>query len=345
MTADGSARSAGNSRALAPRPRVVVSRLLPEPAIALLRQAFELAVLDVGDDERAAALRRELRDADGLVCCVSESIDEELLASAPQLKVVANVAVGYDNIDVAAASRRDVVVTNTPEVLSETTAEFALALMLAVLRRVAEADRFVRAGKWQGWDPQLLVGDDLGGSTVGIVGLGRIGKALAHRLRHGFGCSILYTARRTNEDARRELGAQRVSKEELLASSDVVSLHLPLDPTTRQWLDADGFERMRRGSVLVNTARGGVLDEAALVRALESGRLSGAGLDVFESEPRVHPGLLRNPRVVLAPHIGSASHRTRERMALLAVRNVRAVLEGKAPLTPVVTSRAAGEGR
>ncbi|REJ84566.1 MAG: D-glycerate dehydrogenase [Acidobacteria bacterium] len=315
--------------------RIVVSRPLPPDVLARLGEHGSVEVLDVGDDERPTALRRRLAEAEALVCCVTERVDERLLEAAPALRVVANVAVGYDNIDVEAARRRGVTVTNTPDVLSETTAEFALALILATLRRVCEADRFVRSGRWQEWDPQLLVGHDLGGATVGIVGLGRIGGCLARRLRHGFGCRILYWGRRRCDWAERELDARRAEREELLSESRVVSLHLPLDDETRHWIGERELAAMRPDAVLINTARGGVVDEEALVQALRSERIWGAGLDVFANEPTVHDGLLEHPRVVLAPHIGSASERTRRRMAELAADNVIAVLTGQVPPTPV----------
>jgi glyoxylate reductase len=319
-------------------PLIVVSRPVPEAAIQLLQDAGRVVVLDVPDPERSAALRAACGEAEALLCSVAEKIDQEFLRAAPRLRLVANMAVGFDNVDLEAARSRGVVVTNTPDVLSETTAEFALALLLATLRRVAEADRLVRSGGWRGWKPDLLVGKDLLGATVGIVGLGRIGGALARRLKYGFQCEILYWGRRNVSWAERELGARRVGKEELLAESEVVSLHLPLHASTRHWLGGEDLAGMRRDSVLINTARGAVVDESALAAALEAGSLWGAGLDVFEDEPLVHPVLLEHPRVVLAPHIGSATEATRTRMAELAARNVVRVLAGEAPLTPVGSS-------
>src|SRR6058998_2272513 len=314
---------------------VFISSTLPREAVGLIPRDF---TLDYNNSEvplSKAELVSRLKGKDGLICHIISTIDEEVLASAPTLKVVANVAVGYNNIDVAAARRRGVVVTNTPDVLTETTADFAWALLMASARRVLDADRFVRAGQWQRWQWDLLWGADLHGKTLGVVGFGRIGRAVARRAL-GFNMRVLYQdALRADAAVERELRATRMDLEPLLAEADFVSLHTPLLPETRHLMNERTLRIMKKSAVLVNAARGPVVDEAALVRALKEGWIAAAGLDVFEEEPKVHPGLLPLKNVVLAPHIASASFDTRLAMATLAVRNCLAVLDGKPPLTPV----------
>jgi glyoxylate reductase len=262
-------------------------------------------------------------------------VDAELLdASGPALRVVANFAVGYDNVDVAACRERGVIVTNTPDVLTNATAELAVALMLATARRLGEGERLVRAGRWTGWEPNQLLGRELSGGVVGIVGLGRIGTRVAELLR-GFGAELLYTARSRHPGAERILGMEHLALGDLLERSDFVTLHVPLSPQTHHLIDADALQRMKRGAILVNTSRGGLVDAAALARALREERLGGAGLDVYEEEPRIPPELIGLERVVLAPHIGSATVAARDGMARLVAENVIAVLQGRAPLTPV----------
>src|SRR5882724_3183125 len=311
-------------------------------SMGLLRESIELARsraevdLHTGDDPLPKAeLMARLKDKEGLVCQITDTIDAEVLGAAPTVKVVANVAVGYNNIDVAAAHRRGVVVTNTPDVLTETTADFAWALLMATARRVVEADRFARSGQWHRWQWDLLWGADVYGKTLGLVGFGRIGRAVARRAL-GFNMRVLYQdAVRADAAVERELRASRTDLEPLLAESDFVSLHTPLLPETRHLLNERTLRLMKESAVLVNASRGPVVDEAALVRALKEGWIGGAGLDVFEEEPKIHPGLVPLKNVVLAPHIASASFDTRLAMATLAVRNCLAVLEGKPPLTPV----------
>jgi glyoxylate reductase len=243
---------------------------------------------------------------------------------------VANVAVGYDNVDVPACTRRGVAVTNTPGVLDETTADFAWALMMAVARRLVEADQYVRAGNWKGWDFDQFCGTDVWGKTVGIVGFGRIGRAVARRAA-GFGMKVIYHSRtRAAEDIEKELHVEYRDMNALLAEADFVTLHVPLNGDTRQMFDAPKLFRMKPTAFLINTSRGPVVDEAALVHALESRKIAGAGLDVFEQEPFVHPGLKR-PNVVLAPHLGSASNETRGKMALVAAQNIVALFQGQRP--------------
>ena len=262
-------------------------------------------------------------------------VDAELLdAAGASLRVVANFAVGYDNVDVAACRERGVIVTNTPDVLTNATAELAVALMLAAARRLGEAERIVRAGRWAGWEPDQLLGRELSGAVVGIVGLGRIGTRVAELLR-GFEVELLYAARSPRPEAERSLGAEHATLEDLLARSDFVTLHVPLSPQTHHLIDAHALERMKPGAILVNTSRGGLVDAAALAEAIRDGRLAGAGLDVYEQEPQVPSELIGLERVVLAPHVGSATATARDGMAKLVAENVIAVLEGRAPLTPV----------
>jgi glyoxylate reductase len=262
-------------------------------------------------------------------------VDRELLdAAGSTLRVVANFAVGYDNVDVETCRERGVVVTNTPDVLTNATAELAVALMLAAARRLGEAERLVRAGRWTGWEPNQLLGRELSGAVVGIVGLGRIGTRVAELLR-GFGADMLYAARSRHPEAERSLGAEHAALEDLLERSDFVTLHVPLSPQTRHLIDAHALGRMKPGAILVNTSRGGLVDAAALARALREERLGGAGLDVYEEEPQVPPELIELERVVLAPHIGSATAVARDAMAQLVAENVIAVVEGRTPLTPV----------
>jgi len=314
---------------------VFISSTLPREAVGLIPGDF---TLDYNNSEvplSKAELVSRLNGKDGLICHIISTIDEEVLASAPTLKVVANVAVGYNNIDVAAARRRGVIVTNTPDVLTETTADFAWTLLMATARRVVEADHYARSGRWTAWKWDLLWGADVHGTTLGIVGFGRIGRAVARRAR-GFNMRVLYhDAVRADAAVERELSATATDLETLLREADFVTLHTNLTPETRHLIGERTLRLMRKSAIVVNAARGPIVDEAALARALREGWIAGAGLDVFEEEPRIHPDLLPLQNVVLAPHIASASRDTRIAMATLAVRNCVAVLEGKAPITPV----------
>ena len=314
---------------------IFISNILPDEARALIPRDVTVDYNSGQTGLSKTELISRLRGKDGLICHIISTIDEEVLAAAPTVKVVANVAVGYNNIDVAAARRRGVVVTNTPDVLTETTADFAWTLLMAAARRVVEADHFARSGQWHKWEWDLLWGADVFGKTLGVVGFGRIGRAVARRAL-GFNMRVLYQdAVRADAAVERELRATRMDLEPLLAESDFVSLHTPLLPETRHLMGERTLKLMKKSAVLVNAARGPVVDEAGLVRALKEGWIAGAGLDVFEEEPKIHPGLLPLKNVVLAPHIASASFDTRLAMATLAVRNCLAVLDGKPPLTPV----------
>jgi glyoxylate reductase len=313
------------------RPRVFVTRQLPGEALGRLGRHVELRVWEDELPPSRDALLAEAALAEGLVTLLTDRVDASLLAAAPGLRAVSNVAVGYDNIDVPACTARRIPVGNTPGVLTETSADFAFALLMGLARRVAEADAFVRAGRWRTWSPTLLLGTDIHGATLGIVGLGAIGAAVARRAR-GFGMRVLYTGPRPKPELEAGLDARYVDKATLLAESDIVSLHLPLSPATRHWLGRAELAAMKPGALLVNTARGGVVDQDALVEALREGRLGGAGLDVMDPEPLpADSPLMTLPNVLLAPHIASASHATRGRMASMAVDNLLAALEGRRP--------------
>jgi glyoxylate reductase len=313
--------------------KVLVTREIPEAGLRLL-EGFDATVLYEHPPTRDELLEAA-RGASGILSTATEKVDGEVMDAAGEgLKVVANMAVGYDNVDVEAARERGIVVTNTPGVLDETTADVAFMLMLAAARRLGEGERLVRAGRWEWWGPKQLRGHDLWGKKLGIVGMGRIGQAVARRGR-GFGMEILYHNRSRDPDAEEELGARYRELGDLLHESDFVSIHTPLTEETLHLIGAEELERMKPESVLVNTSRGPVVDESALAEALRDRRIFAAGLDVYEEEPKVNPGLLELENVVLAPHIGSASFETRDKMAALAAENLRAVLRGEQPKTPV----------
>ncbi len=314
---------------------VYVSRPLPEPGTAML-VAAGLEVEQQPDDRPPARdeLLAGVRGKQALLCLLTERVDADLLDAAPELRVVANLAVGYDNIDIAAATACGVVVTNTPDVLTDATADLTWALILSAARRVVEGDSLVRRGDWAGWSPTKLLGASLTGKTLGIFGMGKIGAAVARRAR-GFSMSIVYTNRTRNAAVETELGARAVTFDELLEQSDVLALHAPSTPETRHVIDAAALARLRPGAILVNTARGPLIDEPALVQALQSGRIAAAGLDVFEREPHLAPGLTDLDNVVLLPHLGSATAEARAAMVELCCRNILAVLAGEAPITPL----------
>lgn len=311
------------------RPVVAVARVLLPAGLDPLREAAEVRC--GGLEPTAEKLRELVAGADAIVADPSVPVDAALLESAgSQLRLVANFAVGLDNIDFEACRDRGVAVANTPDVLTNATAELALALTLAAARFLSEAERDLRAGRWAGWDPSAYRGLELSGATVGVVGLGRIGSRYAE-LMSGFGVGFLYAARSPKPDAEARLGATRVELPELLERSDVVSLHAPAAPETRHLIDAAALERMQAQAVLVNTSRGALVDLAALAAALREGRIGAAGLDVYEDEPRVPQEILDAPHAVLAPHIGSATTRARDGMARTVADNVIAALEGREP--------------
>lgn len=313
------------------KPKIFVSRMIPQPALDLLDRHAAVEV-NAGDKPLSKTeLISHLQGTEGLVCLLTDVIDDEVLASAPSLRVVSNVAVGFDNIDVQSATRRRIAVTNTPGVLDETTADFTWALLMAAARRVAEADRYARAGRYQGWGIMLLLGHDIYGKTLGICGMGRIGKAVARRAL-GFGMKMLYTDLQRIEAAlEKELQVEFSDKEGLLRESDFVTLHLPLLPETVHYISRRELSLMKKTSHLINASRGPIVDEEALVEALRTEQIAGAALDVFEHEPKIHPGLLHLDNVVLAPHIASASIETRTLMATMAAENMISALEGRIP--------------
>jgi glyoxylate reductase len=315
--------------------KILIASGLQEEALRLIPKDVDVDIHRGEDPLSKAELMRRLADRDGLICQIVDTIDDAVLAAAPGLKVVANIAVGFNNIDVPAARRRGVAVTNTPDVLTETTADFTWALLLAAARRVVEADAYVRSGQWKKWAWELLWGVDVHGKTLGVLGFGRIGRAVARRAL-GFGMRVLYQdAVRASVEVERELRARYVDRDTVLREADFVSVHTPLLPETRHLIDERALKQMKKTAILVNAARGPVVDEAAVARALREGWIAGAGLDVFEEEPKIHPGLLGLKNVVLTPHIASASFDTRLAMATLAVTNCLAVLDGKPPITPV----------
>jgi len=313
------------------RPRVFVTREIGAAALAELRRAARVEVWPNPTPPPYAELRRRLRDADGALTMVTDRIDAALIAASPRLRVVSNLAVGVDNIDLAAATLAGVAIGHTPGVLTEATADLAFALMLAAARRIAEGDRQVRAGKWLAWGPRVLLGSEIFGATLGIIGWGAIGRAMARRAA-GFRMRVLYVSRSRTNRGGAVAGARRVTMNRILAESDFLSLHVPLSAATRHLIGAAEIRRMKRGAILINTARGAVIDQGALTAALKSGHLGGAGLDVTDPEPiRRDDPLLRLDNVVITPHIGSASHATREKMGALAVGNILAVFSGRKP--------------
>lgn len=313
-----------------PKPKVLATRPLFPEARQILDAHCEVEYWQQEDRISREELLRRVKDKEALVCLLTERVNEELLRAAPKLRIASNVAVGYDNIEVAACTKRGVVATNTPGVLDETTADFAWTLLMAVARRLGEGEALARSGNWKGWDLDQLVGADVWGKTLGIVGFGRIGRAMARRAS-GFQMNVIYTdAVRAPQEVERELRAEFREMNALLAEADFVSVHVPLLAETRGLFDAPKFFRMKPTAFLVNTSRGPVVDEAALVHALETRKIAGAALDVFENEPFIHPGLKRN-NVVLAPHIASASIETRTKMACMAAGNVVALFTGQRP--------------
>jgi glyoxylate reductase len=312
------------------KPRVFATHRLFEAARQILKENCDAEYWDKPERPPREEVLRRVKDKEGLLCLLTEKVNDELLQAAPKLRIAANVAVGFDNIDVAACTKHGVVATNTPGVLDETTADFAWTLLMAVARRLGEGEALARSGNWKGWDLDQLVGTDVWGKTLGIVGFGRIGRAVARR-SIGFQMKVIYTdAVRAPTDVEKELRAEYREMDALLAESDFISVHTPLLPETRGLFDAARFQRMKRTAFLINTARGPVVNEAALIVALEDGRIAGAALDVYEKEPVIHPGLRRS-NVVLAPHIASASLETRTKMACMAAENVVALLKGKRP--------------
>jgi glyoxylate reductase len=313
-----------------PKPKVYSTHSLFDEARKILEANCDVEYWPGADRPPREEVLRHVRDKEGLICLLTEQINDQLLRNAPKLRLVANVAVGFDNIDLEACTKRGVIATNTPGVLDETTADFAWTLLMAIARRLGEGEALARSGNWKGWNLDQLCGADVWGKTLGIVGFGRIGRAVARRAS-GFQMKVIYTdAVRAPEDLEKPLNAEFRDMNTLLAESDFISLHVPLLPETRGLFDAPKFYRMKPTGFLINTSRGPVVDEAALVAALDAKKIAGAALDVYENEPFIHPGLKRS-NVVLAPHLASASLETRTKMAVMAANNLIALFKGQRP--------------
>lgn len=315
--------------------KIFVTRRIPERGIELLRSggyAVDVSEKDGVLTKEELTSRLTQGKYDGVVCLLTDKIDEEVfVAAGPQCKVFANYAVGFDNVDLEAAKRHNMIVTNTPGVLTETVAEHTFALMLAIAHRIAEGDAYTKAGKYKGWAPMLLLGTDLFNKTLGVVGLGRIGSLVAHHAAKGFGMKILYYDPKPNTDFEKEYGAKFVDLETLLKEADFVSIHVPLLPTTKHLIGEKEMKMMKKTAYLVNTSRGPIVDEQALVRALREGWIKGAAIDVYEHEPELAPGLVELNNAILTPHTASATEETRAKMAELAARNAIEALEGRTP--------------
>ena len=309
---------------------ILVTRTLPSSVLAMVDAAGAVDVFTGDGVMPPAELRARVAGKQALVSMLTEQVDKAVIDAGAQLKIIANVAVGYNNIDVPYARSRGIVVTNTPDVLTDSVADFTWALILAITRRLSEGERLVRKGEWKGWAFDFMLGTELGGKQLGLVGMGRIGRAVAARAR-AFNMRVAYASRREMDVP----DAEAQSLDKLLNTSDIVSLHVPLTPDTRHLIDKRALARMKRSAYLVNTARGPVVDEEALAWALEQRLIAGAALDVYEHEPAIHPALLPLENVLLVPHLGSGTVETRTAMASLAVRNVVEVLSGRPPLTPV----------
>jgi gluconate 2-dehydrogenase len=325
------------------KPKILVTREVFDETLAYLAEHCEVESNQADQPFDTATLAQRLHDKDGILCCLTDRIDDALLAKSPRLKVVANIAVGYNNIDVPAGTARGVMVTNTPGVLDDSTADLAFTLILATARRLTEAEAYVRAGKWQGWHLKQMLGVDVHHATLGIIGMGRIGQQIARRAS-GFKMRVLYHNRnRWPADVEKWLNAEYVGKDQLLAQSDFVVLQIPYSPATHHYIGAAELKQMKPTAILINSTRGGVVDDAALVDALKNGTIRAAGLDVFENEPKLHPGFLELKNVVLAPHVGSSTEETRRAMAMTAAKNAVAALTGATPpnlLNPAARAKA-----
>lgn len=313
------------------KPKVYVTRIIPEKGLEILREAADVKVWQDELPPPREVLLKEVEDVDGLVSLLTDKIDAELFDRAKKLKIVSNYAVGFDNIDLDEATKRGIMATNTPGVLTETTADLAFALLMATARRIVEADKFARTGRWKTWGPMLMLGQDVYGAKLGLIGLGRIGYAVAKRAK-GFDMDVMYYDMFRNEKAEQELGLKFVELEQLLKESDFVSIHVPLTPETKHLINEKTLGLMKKTAILVNTARGPVVDEKALYEALVSNKIAGAGLDVMDPEPpSMDNPLLKLDNVIILPHIASASVATRTKMAVMAAENCVAGLKGEVP--------------
>lgn len=318
-------------------PKVFVTRRIPEAGINLLKEkGYDVEVSDFDGVLPREQLLEKVKGADAVLPLLTDKIDAEFFDTAgPQLKIVANYAVGYDNINVEEAKKRGLIVTNTPDVLTEAVAEHAAALMLSVARRIVEADKFMREGKYIGWAPMLLMGREFAGKTLGLVGLGRIGAKVAEIMKNGFGMNVIYFDVRRNEALEKNIGLGYAELEAVLKQADFISIHVPLMEATKHLIGTRQFGLMKPTAYLINTSRGPVVDESALVEALKNKIISGAALDVFEAEPKMAPGLAELENVIVTPHIASATEETRSAMSELAAKNIIEVLEGREAITPI----------
>lgn len=321
-------------------PKVFVTRRIPESGIKILKEAgLEVEVSDFDGVLPRQQLLEKVKGVDAILSLLTDKVDGELMeAAGPQLKVIANYAVGYDNINLADAASRKIIITNTPDVLTESVAEHAIALIFALAHRIVESDQYMRDGKYLGWAPMLFLGNDLIGKTLGLVGLGRIGAAVARRLHDGFEMKIMYYDAKRNEELEKKYDLQFADLDTLLKESDFVSIHVPMTPETKHLINAEKLKMMKKTSYLINTSRGPIIDENALVDALRNGTIRSAALDVYEQEPKMADGLAQLANTVLTPHTASATEETRSAMSELAAKNIMAVLSGEAPLTPVKTT-------
>jgi glyoxylate reductase len=317
--------------------KVFITRKIPEVGPNLLKQAgFEVEISPQDEIISREDLLKKVRGADAILSILTDKIDGQVMdAAGPQLKIVANFAMGFDNLDVAAAKQRNIILTNTPDVLTESVAEHTIALMFAISRRIIESDQFMRDGKYTGWQPMLFLGNDLVGKTLGLVGLGRIGAAVAKRMHDGFEMKIIYYDVKRNEELEKKYNLEYKELNDVLKESDYISIHVPLLESTQHLIGEPQFKMMKKTAYLINTSRGPVIDENALVAALKNGEIKGAALDVYENEPKAAPGLTELPNTVLTPHIASATEETRSAMSILAAKNIIAVLTGQSPLTQV----------
>jgi glyoxylate reductase len=314
------------------KPRIFVTRRIPQEGLEILKRCCQVEVSDYDGVIPRSLLLEKVKDTDGLLVLLTDMIDKKVIVAAgKKLRVISNYAVGYNNIDVVEATKRGIMVTNTPGVLTETTADLAWALLMSIARRIVEGDKLVRAGKFRGWEPMLLLGTDIHESTLGLIGFGRIGQAMARRAK-GFNLKVIYYDREPVPPIiEKELGASYVSFDELLRKSDFISVHVPLTEETFHLIGQEEFSMMKKESYLINTARGPIIDEKALVKALKGGVIRGAALDVFENEPAIEQELMNLNNVVIVPHIGSASYRTRTKMAIMAAKNLISALKGERP--------------
>jgi len=315
--------------------RIFITRQIPEIGIELLKKkGFEVSVYKKDNSISKSELKKQVKDCDGLISLLSDKIDKEIIDSMNQCKIIANYAVGFNNIDVEYAKQKNIIVTNTPDVLTDSTADLTLALVLACARRISESEKLVRDKKFTGWKPKLLLGVELKDKYFGILGAGRIGTAAAKRA-YAFGCKILYYSNSSNQFLEKELKAKKLSLNSILKKSDIISLHLPLNHQTKKILDEEKLKLLKPSSIIINTARGEIVDESFLIKMLRQNKLASAGFDVYQDEPNINTELYKLKNVILLPHIGSATVEARNKMSLLAAKNVAAVLSKKRALTPV----------